>query len=143
MVSESHAFARRLRQSSTKAEEILWDRLRGSRFEGAKFRRQVPIDRYVVDFYCRSAGLVVEIDGRHHAVFDEYDEQKTKTLEAAGAHVIRFTNPEVCEDLEMVLQSIAAELRLARGELKQPSPPAPLPLRDLRSKSPGRRGSAR
>ena len=136
MVSEPHAFARRLRQSSTRAEGILWDRLRSSRFQGVKFRRQVPIDRYIVDFYCRSAGLVVAIDGRHHAVFSDYDEKRTKALEAAGAHVIRFSNSEVCEDLEMVLQRIAAELRLARPSPgPSPSPPAPLPD--------GRGGSAR
>jgi very-short-patch-repair endonuclease len=112
MVTEPHAFARRLRQSATKAEDILWDRLRGSRLAGAKFKRQVPIDRYVVDFFCRAAGLVVEIDGRQHTGLAEYDEARTGAIEAAGAHVIRFTNEEVCNDLESVLQRIAAELRL-------------------------------
>ena len=115
MVSEPHGFARRLRKSSTRAEDILWDRLRGSRFQGAKFKRQVPVDRYIADFYCRAAGLVVEIDGRQHAAMACYDEERTKVLEAAGAHVLRFSNEEVCNDLESVFARISAELRLAFG----------------------------
>ncbi len=55
MSSERREFARRLRKQMTRAEEILWAQLRGSRFHGAKFRRQVPIDRYVADFYCHAA----------------------------------------------------------------------------------------
>ena len=112
MVTEPHAFARRLRKSSTHSEHVLWERLRGSRLKGAKFKRQVPIDRYVVDFFCRSAGLVVELDGRQHEIFAEYDDERSKVLEAAGVHVLRFTNEEVCNDLESVLQRIVAELQL-------------------------------
>jgi very-short-patch-repair endonuclease len=115
MVTEPHAFARRLRKSSTRAEDMLWERMRGSRLAGAKFRRQVPIDRYVVDFFCHAAGSVIEIDSRQHAVFDAYDEDRTRALEAASAHVIRITNDEVCNDLESVLQRVVAELRLTRG----------------------------
>ena len=66
MTSERHEFARALRKHPTRAEDILWQRLRGSRFHGAKFRRQVPFDRFVVDFYCHAAKLVVEIDGVQH-----------------------------------------------------------------------------
>jgi very-short-patch-repair endonuclease len=71
------------------------------------------MDRFVVDFHCRAVGLAVEIDGRQHAVLTDYDEERTKVLEAAGAHVLRFTNEEVCNDLESVLARLAAELRLA------------------------------
>ena len=112
MVTEPHAYARRLRRASTRAEDILWERLRGSRLNGAKFKRQVPIERYVVDFYCRSACLVVELDGRQHAVLVDYDDERSKVLEAAGAHVLRFTNEEVIDDLDRVLQRIVAELKL-------------------------------
>ncbi len=80
MVSEPHEFARRLRKAATSAEDRLWERLRGSRLQGAKFKRQVPIDRYVVDFYCHAAKLVVEIDGKQHAWQDTYDEQRTAAL---------------------------------------------------------------
>jgi len=60
MASERRQFARGLRKQMTRAEEILWAQLRGSRFHGAKFRRQVPLDRYVVDFYCHASKLVVD-----------------------------------------------------------------------------------
>jgi len=61
MAVERRDFARALRKRPTRAEESLWRRLSGSRFHGAKFRRQVPIDRFVVDFYCHAAKLIVEL----------------------------------------------------------------------------------
>lgn len=90
----------------------MWLRLRGSRFRGAKFKRQFPIDRYVVDFYCHAARLVVEIDGKQHNWFADYDEGRTKVLEAAGVQVVRFSNEEVRGDIDSVLQRIGAALRL-------------------------------
>jgi uncharacterized protein DUF559 len=75
----------------TPAEEILWARLRGSRFHGAKFKRQVPFDRYVADFYCRAAKLAVEIDGKQHEWFADYDSGRTQVLEAYGVRLVRFT----------------------------------------------------
>jgi very-short-patch-repair endonuclease len=110
--SERRQFARALRKHPTRAEDILWTQLRGSRFEGAKFRRQVPIDRYVVDFYCHAAKLVVELDGKQHEWFADYDSGRTEILERLGIRVIRFTNNEVCDDLDAVLARIRAELRL-------------------------------
>ncbi len=96
----------------TRAEEILWERLRGSRLRGAKFRRQVPFDRFVVDFYCHAAKLVIEIDGKQHEWFADYDTGRTEILESIGVRVLRFTNAEVCDDLDAVLARIGAELRL-------------------------------
>jgi very-short-patch-repair endonuclease len=112
MASERREFARLLRKQSTKAEGILWERLRGSRFHGAKFRRQVPFDRFVVDFYCPAAKLVVELDGKQHEWFADYDAERTKILESRGVRVIRFTNAEVEGDLDDVLVQIRAALRL-------------------------------
>jgi len=112
MPSERRQFARALRQQMTRAEDILWRSLRGSRFEGAKFRRQAPIDQYVVDFYCHAAKLVVELDGKQHEWFADYDSGRTEILERLGIRVIRFTNDEVCNDLDAVLARIRAELRL-------------------------------
>jgi very-short-patch-repair endonuclease len=112
MVSEPHSFARRLRKASTSAEDILWERLRGSRFHGAKFKRQVPVDRYVVDFCCHAARLILEIDGAQHGWQTPYDEGRTATLESAGFHVLRVSNVHVRSDLESVLQRIRRELRL-------------------------------
>jgi very-short-patch-repair endonuclease len=112
MVSEPHRFARRLRQAPIPAEDLLWERLRGSRFHGAKFKRQVPIDRYVVDFCCHAARLVVELDGVQHGWQTPYDDDRTRALENSGFHVLRFANQDVCDDLETVPQRIRGELRL-------------------------------
>ena len=98
MTSERREFARDLRKHPTRAEDILWRRLRGSRFQGAKFRRQVPFDRYVVDFYCHAAKLVVELDGAQHEWFSDYDAGPREVLERTGVRVLRFTNAEVCGD---------------------------------------------
>ena len=111
-VTERRQFARGLRQQMTRAEEILWARLRGSRFHGAKFKRQVPLDRYVVDFYCHASKLVVELDGRQHEWFAEYDAGRTEVFERVGIRVVRFTNGEVTDDLDSVLTRIRAELEL-------------------------------
>jgi len=112
MSSERRDFARALRKQATRAEHILWAQLRGSRIEGAKFRRQVPFDRYIVDFYCHAAKLVIEIDGRQHQWFADYDAGRTEVLERLGVRIVRFTNDEVCDDLDAVLTRIRAELRL-------------------------------
>jgi very-short-patch-repair endonuclease len=101
-----------LRKRQTPSEEALWERLRGSRFHAAKFRRQVPFDRFTVDFYCHAAKLAVELDGRQHEWFSDYDAGRTEILEGLGLRIVRFTNEEVSDDLESVLARIRAELRL-------------------------------
>src|ERR1700724_2840254 len=112
MTCERHEFARALRKRQTRAEDHLWERLRGSRFHGAKFRRQVPFDRFGVDFYCRAAKLVIELDGKQHEWFASYDAGRTEILERLGIRVSRFTNEEVCDDLDAILARIRAELCL-------------------------------
>ena len=116
MTSEPHEFARTLRKQMTPAEDILSRRLRGSRFHGAKFRRQVPFDRYVADFYCHAAKLVVDPrtairgDGVQHEWLVDYDKGRTEVIENFGVRVVRFANAEVCNDLKSVL------IRFARIE---------------------------
>jgi very-short-patch-repair endonuclease len=111
--------ARRLRRNQTDAERILWLRRRDRRLNGLKFRRQVPIDRYVVDFFCTEAHLVIEVDGGQHASADET--KRTSTLEAMGYLVLRFWNNEVHENIEGVLESIL-------NALDRSDPPHPTPL---------------
>ena len=84
MTSGRTEFARRLRKQPTRAEDILWRRLRGSRFDGAKFRRQVPFDRYVVDFYCDAAKLVIELDGTQHEWFSHTTPDGAKCWSASA-----------------------------------------------------------
>jgi very-short-patch-repair endonuclease len=115
VVSERRQFARALRKQATKAEDILWSQLRASRFHGAKFRRQTPFDRYVADFYCHASKLVIELDGRQHEWFEDYDAGRTAVIENYGVRVLRFNNAEVCDDLDSVLARIRAELLLPFG----------------------------
>ncbi len=112
MTSERTTFARSLRRQPTPAEKLLWDRLRGSRLNCAKFRRQVPFDRYVLDFYCHAAKLAVELDGKQHEWFSDYDAARTEVLERLGVRVVRFTNEEIRDDLDGVLARIREEWRL-------------------------------
>ena len=128
MPNERRQFARALRQQPTRAEEILWAQLRGSRFHGAKFRRQVPFDRYVVDFYCHAAKLAVELDGHQHEWFAEYDAGRTEVMERMGVRVIRFANEEVCGDLDAVLRGFAPSCSCPSSETLGPLNPCPFPM---------------
>lgn len=105
------AKARNLRRRQTPAETKLWRHLRDRRLGGFKFRRQHPIGRFFVDFYCAACRLVVEIDGDSHAEQVEYDTARTQRLESRGCRVIRFTNREVCNQLEAVLEAILEKCR--------------------------------
>jgi very-short-patch-repair endonuclease len=100
--------ARELRQEMTPAEKLLWQRLRNRQLAGLKFRRQHPLDRFIVDFYCAAARLIVEIDGPIHDFQPERDSARTAELEQKGYRLIRFQNEQVLNDLETVLTAIQA-----------------------------------
>src|SRR6186997_1203518 len=102
------ATARKLRRDQTDAERKLWFRLRDRRLAGLKFRRQVPIDRYVADFCCESARVIVEVDGGQHAGRSVEDQARTEALETRGYLVLRFWNNEVLQNLDGVLEIIAS-----------------------------------
>ena len=102
--------ARELRQRLTEAERRLWHRLRNRQLDGYKFRRQVPLGRYIADFVCLQARLVVEVDGGQHGWRAEADEARTSWLETNGFHVLRFWNNEVCDNLAGVLDTIRRNL---------------------------------
>src|SRR5262245_61976643 len=93
--NRSTSFARGLRRNLTDAERKLWYRLRDRRLDGWKFRRQAPIEGFIVDFLCIDSRLIVELDGGQHAVRVEADARRTAILEAAGFHVLRFWNDDV------------------------------------------------
>lgn len=107
--------ARQLRQEQTNVEKILWERLRKSQLNGYHFRRQQIIAGYIVDFYCHSAGLVIELDGSVHISQQEYDAKREKDLEEIELKVIRFNNKEVEKDVDGVLEKILHGLL---GEIK-------------------------
>ncbi|MET4716695.1 very-short-patch-repair endonuclease [Bradyrhizobium japonicum] len=106
------ANARALRRDSTDAERTLWSELRGNRLNGASFRRQVPIERYVADFICHAAKLVIELDGGQH-FSDEgerADARRSAAIEAKGFKVLRFTNLDVMTNRGGVLETIATTI---------------------------------
>ena len=113
--------ARGLRQTMTDAERTLWCHLRNRQLSGLKFRRQHEIDRYIVDFVCTEALLIVELDGGQHADQVNYDERRTQQLEAMGYRVLRFWNNDVLVNIDSVLEVVMEALA-------SPAPhPNPLP----------------
>ena len=114
--------AKQLRRHQTDAERILWFRLRDRRLGGWKFKRQVPIDRFVVDFVCTDAKLIVELDGGQHAVRSQEDESRTRILEAMGYLVLRFWNNDVMRNIEGVVGEILNTVNKQPPELPHPTP---------------------
>ncbi|WP_375312514.1 endonuclease domain-containing protein [Bradyrhizobium sp. A5] len=114
MVSTSirRAAAKRLRANTTPHERILWRALKELPIEGSHFRRQAPIGRYVVDFFCPAKSLIVELDGGHHNEDEtaKRDGARQSWLENEGYRVIRFWNSEIAADLTAVLERIYVEL---------------------------------
>ena len=101
--------ARRFRKNPTAAERIVWNALRGRKLGGWKFRRQHPIQQFVLDFYCREKRIAIEIDGSVHYRTEtaEYDAERTAFLSRYGIRILRFPNDRVMEDLPGVLEEIA------------------------------------
>jgi very-short-patch-repair endonuclease len=102
---------RQMRCEPTLAEEKLWQKLRNKQLCGFKFRRQHSVDRFIVDFYCAQANLIIEIDGSIHEYTQIEDAIRQEFLESLGFRVIRFRNEEVLNSLEGVLEKIAGELQ--------------------------------
>ena len=101
----------------TDAEQKLWSTVRNRQLAGLKFRRQVPIGAYIVDFYCHECRLVLELDGSQHLAQLEYDDIRTCFLQAQGIRVLRFWNNEILSNIEGVLQQIYTEaFPLPEGE---------------------------
>ena len=99
---------RDLRQRQTDAEELLWERLRDRQLGGAKFRRQYAVANtpYVVDFFCYTANLIIEIDGPIHDNQKDADILRQSEIEALGYQVLRFSNEQVMNAMEQVLAAI-------------------------------------
>lgn len=101
--------AQKLRKNQTKSEELLWKRLRGKQL-GYKFRRQYPLYRYIADFYCSAAKLVIEIDGPIHDKHKEYDIFRNDYMKLHGYTVLRFTNEIVEANINEVILKIKQSL---------------------------------
>ena len=98
---------RELRNALTPTEAVLWNLLKGKQIKGLKFRRQHSVGSYIIDFYCPSLKLAIELDGESHVGRTEYDEQRTAYLwQTAGIKIIRFENRVVLENPELILEEI-------------------------------------
>ena len=106
----AHRRARILRRETTEAETRLWQMLRLRQTEGYRFRRQVPIGRFIADFVCHAARLIIEIDGGQDDLLSEEEVSRTQFLEGQGYRVLRFWNNEVLDNPEGVRSVIAENL---------------------------------
>jgi very-short-patch-repair endonuclease len=143
--SEMLNCARTLRREMTPQEKILWGQLRGRRFEGFKFRRQMWLSGFVADFACPQARLVVEADGSQHAEQIGYDDARSAAFERLNWRTLRFWNNEINTDLDAVLAAIRAALpplplgeregpaRAARGRVRAHGDKNDIPSPDLAS----------
>jgi len=100
---------RKLRQNSTLAEILLWKNIK-DRALGYEFHRQVPIDEFIVDFYCHELSIAIEIDGYTHDYNVIYDELRQKRLESLGIKVVRFTDEDVKEFMNDILRSLQGDI---------------------------------
>ena len=106
--------ARKLRRNMTLAEKKIWyELLAKDKLNGLRFLRQKPIDEYIADFYCHKLKLVIEIDGESHLAEGarEYDEHRTKVLNAYGIEVIRYTNEEILNHIGEVESDLKDKVR--------------------------------
>jgi very-short-patch-repair endonuclease len=98
--------AKQLRQEMTHAEQVLWQKLRANRLAGLHFRRQQVLHGFIADFYCHTLGLVVEVDGTIHRTQRDYDQERDTVLIEHGLTVLRFSNRDVLENLDAIVNTI-------------------------------------
>ena len=104
VMSKKILTAKTLRQNMTKAESLVWQRIRNSQL-GAKFRRQQPIEKYIPDFVCFEKKIVIEVDGSQH-IDDPQDLERDKWFAENDYTVLRYFNNQVMSDLDAVITSI-------------------------------------
>ena len=107
-LAEIKARAAELRKNMTIAEKVLWQQLRNRKVGGLKFRRQHPVDIFILDFYCHERKLAIEVDGEIHNQVDqkEWDENRSFELNEFGIQMLRFSNEDVISHTESVVDSI-------------------------------------
>jgi very-short-patch-repair endonuclease len=105
-------YSKKLRRNMTDAEKLLWSKLRGRQLKGFQFNRQKPIGNYIVDFYCRKAKLVIEVDGGQHYQHDgrEKDKVRDAYMSQLGLRVLRFSDRDVLVNIDGVFEVISRYL---------------------------------
>lgn len=122
--------ARELRNRATRSERQLWRELKGRQVLGYDFHRQKPVDHYILDFFCHELLLGIEIDGYTHASDEakERDRLKDKRMAELGIHVLRFTDEEVCQNTDRVVEKVREYILQKRdGATLPPNSPADCP----------------
>jgi len=108
---ESLARVRSMRHQATEPEKRLWSKLRNRQVGNLKFRRQVWIGPFIADFFSAEARLLVEVDGDTHADTEAQDQRRSAWLSSEGYRVLRFSNADVMENIEGVVEAILADIR--------------------------------
>ena len=111
--------ARQLRKNMTTPEQQLWEMLRKRQLDGYRFRRQFPLGRYIADFVCLEAKLVIELDGHHHRHQQAYDRERDHWLQQQSFKVLRFWNDDVLHHQQTVIQHIRQTLHQQHSHLSQ------------------------
>ncbi len=101
--------ARKLRNNSTLTEVVFWNKIKNKRL-GVEFHRQVPINNFIVDFYCHELKLAIEIDGESHKNKVEYERERQRIIESYGVKFVRFGNDEVKRNMTAVLDSLISKV---------------------------------
>ena len=109
MVSKLTTIAKNLRTNQTKAEAVLWNKLRAKQIEGIKFRRQQPIENFIVDFVNFEKRIIIEVDGGQHAEIKKQDLKRDQILTENGFKIIRFWNNDIFENIDGVMEIIRKE----------------------------------
>jgi very-short-patch-repair endonuclease len=117
--------ARKLRKNSTFSEVLLWQKIKG-RALNYEFHRQVPIDEFIVDFYCHELMLAIEIDGKSHENKYEYDLMRQKKLEDLGVRFVRFNDLDVKKDIVNIIRSLEITIHELEVSLQVKTSPNPL-----------------
>ena len=124
--------ASQLRNAPTPFEIILWQRLSRAQLGGFKFRRQHVIGHFIVDFFCPSKGLIIEVDGDTHDIVR--DKVRDEALRANGFDVLRFTNRDVGANVDGVLETVLTRLQALPDRWPGPGPTPTPPLKGRGSK---------
>lgn len=103
--------ARNLRKNMTLSEVLLWEQIKGKQLFGYKFRRQVAVGNYILDFYCKELYLAIEIDGISHDYKMEYDEERKKWLKEQNIIVLHIHDTDVKKNMHMVVEHIVEEIQ--------------------------------
>lgn len=112
-------YVRENRKAGILAEVLLWNQLKQGKL-GCKFTKQKPIGNYIADFYCKSANLVIEIDGESHRAKQEYDAARDAYMAGCGIKVLRFCDRDILKNMEGVLGVIQGTLPVGHAPATPP-----------------------